>query len=411
MNDLIFNEIKKNSEQFLLKDFAFSPSYNQKRKEALSYFTEHGIPDKKNEDWLYTSPSKHLSFKYSERSADFNTVDTYNFEDKIVFVNGRYCDQLSNIPNGIEIHSPKLISNFKDSFDALNFLASQDAKTFVLKSKINLSKPILLLHLVDEHGINKINSDRINLVLEPFSSAEIIEVFKSHGTTDHQYTRNSNLTIELKENSNLNYTRLILEESNALHIGLVDANIDRSASFNHFLIDLNRKMSRNNLEVNLLAENASCNVYGAYYTKNDEHSDSTTKINHVVSNTFSEQLYKGILANDSSAAFTGKVHVAKDAIGVNSNQLNKNLLLSKKAHINTRPQLLVNADDVKCSHGATVGELSFDEEFYLISRGIEKSKAQKILAFGFIGEIIHKIQNEKIKSFVLKKLDEVGLKL
>lgn len=139
-------------------------------------------------------------------------------------------------------------------------------------------------------------------------------------------------------------------------------------------------------------------------TKN-EHADIFSSINHQAAHTNSDQLFKGILAGESYGAFTGKINIAQDAQQVNSNQLNKNLMLSKKAHIDTRPQLLVAADDVKCAHGATIGQLSQEEEFYLESRGIKKDKAKRMLCHGFAADVLYKIDNKKILERALKLLE------
>jgi Fe-S cluster assembly protein SufD len=147
-------------------------------------------------------------------------------------------------------------------------------------------------------------------------------------------------------------------------------------------------------------------VNGLYALNKLEHSDIFSVIHHNAPHTNSDQLFKGILADESHGAFTGKIIIAKDAQLVNSNQLNKNLMLSRKAHISTRPQLLVAADDVKCAHGATIGQLSPDEEFYLESRGINKDKAKKMLCHGFAMDVLFLIENLKIQAVAAQLLNE-----
>jgi Fe-S cluster assembly protein SufD len=169
-------------------------------------------------------------------------------------------------------------------------------------------------------------------------------------------------------------------------------------------LDFGLLTARHNLCINLRETGAEASAHGLFALDKNDHVDIFSTIIHHAPHTTSNQLFKGILNGDSHGVFTGKIIVKKDAQQSHSSQLNKNLLLSKKAHIDTRPQLMVHADDVKCSHGATIGQLSKDEEFYLETRGISKERAKQILCHGFATEVLYLIDNSSIKSFALKML-------
>ncbi|MBP9682745.1 MAG: SufD family Fe-S cluster assembly protein, partial [Bacteriovorax sp.] len=172
-------------------------------------------------------------------------------------------------------------------------------------------------------------------------------------------------------------------------------------------------LARHNINLELREATAEGAVHGLFTLKKNEHTDIFSTITHFADHTYSDQLFKGILAGESHGVFTGKIIIKQDAQQSTSSQLNKNLILSKKARIDTRPQLLVHADDVKCSHGATIGQLSGDEEFYLQSRGIPKEHARRMLCFGFATDALQKIENEQIKQFaeklVTKNFDQTAL--
>jgi Fe-S cluster assembly protein SufD len=183
------------------------------------------------------------------------------------------------------------------------------------------------------------------------------------------------------------------EADNAVHIGLTQADLYRDSNFKSMTLDYGLLTARHNIKIGLRDEGASTDTHGLFVLSKSEHSDIFSIITHYSKNTTSNQLFKSILSGESHGVFTGKIIIKKDAQKSASSQLNKNLILSSKAHIDTCPQLLVHADDVKCSHGATIGQLSNDEEFYLESRGISKEHAKRMLCLGFAMDIILKNRN------------------
>ncbi|MBY0416085.1 MAG: Fe-S cluster assembly protein SufD [Bdellovibrionales bacterium] len=275
-----------------------------------------------------------------------------------------------------------------------------------MKKNTVIDFPITIVHLVDEAAINKIISPRITIVAESFSKVSIAEIFTSTQNLLFQYTTNSSTNIDLKENAFVEHVKIQTEALQSTHIGLTKAIVAKSAQFKSMTLDFGIMTSRHNIDIEVNGEGADAHVNGLYTLSKSTHADIFSNINHNAAHTTSDQLFKGILAGESHGAFTGKISIAKDAQLVNSNQLNKNLMLSKKAHIDTRPQLLVAADDVKCAHGATIGQLSPDEEFYLESRGIKKDMAKRMLCHGFAADVLFKIDNKSIQARAMDLLKD-----
>ena len=402
METVITNELFKSASKLQTSTGNFSVSYIEAMKSALNFFKEHGIPSKKDEDWKYTNIAKNLSPRVYDSSELIEGQLPSQIIDKnsvIVINNGKFNQTLSKLPSGVELSGANPEIDYFDSFDALNFSTAFGATSFVVKKNSVLKKPLTIIHIVDELAVNKIINPRINILVESNATIAIAEVFTSTQNLLFQYTTNSVTQFKLEKNAIVEHVKIQNEAKKSVHIGLTKAQVARDAKFYSFTFDLGVLTSRHNINVDLTENGAETRVHGLFTLNKDEHSDIFSNINHRVAHTNSEQLVKGILSGESHGVFTGKIVVAKDAQLINSSQLNKNLLLSKKAHIDTRPQLLVHADDVKCSHGATIGQLSPEEEFYLQSRGIPKQRAKQMLCHGFGAEVIYKIENEDLKKF------------
>ncbi|MBC7714470.1 MAG: Fe-S cluster assembly protein SufD [Rhizobacter sp.] len=409
MEQVLFNELIKNSAEVYKNTSELGPSYNEAMKNALEKFKLLGIPTKKNEDWIYTNISKNLSPRFFARNTEIvQDVPSLVIDRRgmIIFNNGVFNRHQSVLPDGIIIDQQVPSTEFFDSFDTLNFSVSMSPLFIKIKKNTLLDFPVTIVHLVDDAGVNKFISPRITVTAEEFSKVSFAEIFTSTQNAVFQYTTNSSITFNLKESSYVEHVKIQLEAQASTHIGLTKANLEGHAQFKSMTIDLGVFTSRHNIDVSVNGEGAETHVNGLYALKKSEHADIFSVIHHNAAHTNSDQLFKGILAGESHGAFTGKIQIAKDAQLVNSNQLNKNLMLSKKAHIDTRPQLLVAADDVKCAHGATIGQLSPDEEFYLESRGIKKDKAKRMLCHGFAMDVLFKIENLKIQKLAIALLDE-----
>ncbi len=409
MENVLLNELVKNSGDVYAATTELGPSYNQAMKNALEKFKTLGIPTKKHEDWIYTNISKSLSPRFFTRASEIVhdiPKEVIDRRGMIILNNGVFNRHQSVLPEGIVIDQQRPSENFFDTFDALNFSVALSPLFLKIKKNTVLDFPITIVHLVDEAGVNKIVSPRITVVAEAFSKVSIAEIFTSTQNLLFQYTTNSSIHFDVLENAFVEHVKFQNEAIASTHIGLTSATVEKDAQFKSMTIDLGILVARHNIDVRITGTGGEAHVNGLYALTKSEHADIFSNIHHDAAHTNSDQLFKGILAGESHGAFTGKIIIAKDAQLVNSNQLNKNLMLSKKAHIDTRPQLLVAADDVKCAHGATVGQLSQEEEFYLESRGIKKDKAKRMLCHGFAADVLFLIDSKPIQERALSVLEE-----
>lgn len=409
MENVLLNELVKNSADVFTVTAELGASYNQAMKNALEQFKTLGIPTKKHEDWIYTNISKHLSPRFFTRTSEIVhdiPKEVIDRRGMIILNNGVFNRHQSVLPTGIVVDQQRPSDKFFDTFDALNFSVALSPIFLKIQKNAVIDFPITIVHLVDEAGVNKIVSPRITVVAEPFSKVSIAEIFTSTQNLLFQYTTNSSTHFEVLENAYVEHVKFQNEATASTHIGLTSATVQNDAQFKSMTIDLGILVARHNIDVKIVGTGGEAHVNGLYALAKTEHADIFSSIRHEAAHTNSDQLFKGILAGESHGAFTGKIIIAKDAQLVNSNQLNKNLMLSKKAHIDTRPQLLVAADDVKCAHGATVGQLSQDEEFYLESRGIKKDKAKRMLCHGFAADVLYLIDSKPIQERALKVLEE-----
>jgi len=266
------------------------------------------------------------------------------------------------------------------------------------ETKIEL--PIHLIFITDE---NTASFPRVLLVAERGSEAMLIESYLR--TAETKYLTDSVIEIVLEDDAKLKHLRVQRESHNAFHVGTTAANLNRASVYDSTNITLGAKLSRHDVRVKFNAEGAECFVDGLYMIAEEQHADTHSVIDHALPNCLSHQTYKGIVDGKARAVFNGKVFVRENASGTDAKQSNKNLLLSNDARVDTKPQLEIFNDDVKCAHGATVGQLEEEELFYLLSRGLNEQLARNLLTYGFAEEIINKIEIESIK----KQLDEAVL--
>lgn len=407
MEKILNTELLKNSQAILKKAIDFSPSYQTAMKNALLSFEKNGIPTKKDEDWKYTSISKNLAPRfYEQKESIVHDVPEIVLDKRgmIIFNNGYFNKFLSKLPEGIELDSLIAEEKFFDTFDSLNFATALSPLTLKIKKNTVIDFPISIVHLVDEVAVNKMISPRLTITAEDNCYASFVEIFTSTAKEKLQYSTNAVTHFKLLNGAKVEHVKLQSEANNSVHIGLTLADVHRGSNFKSMTIDYGLLTARHNISVNLLDAGAETAVHGLFALNKSEHTDVFSTITHHAPHTTSNQLFKGILAGESHGVFTGKIIIKQDAQQSSSSQLNKNLLLSKKAHIDTRPQLMVHADDVKCSHGATIGQLSKDEEFYLESRGISKERAKKMLMHGFAAEVIYNIDNSVIRNWASSTL-------
>lgn len=337
------------------------------RQRAFEIFTEKGFPTVKQEDWKYTSVAP-------------ITNENWSVEPELVTP---FSDESVR----------ELIENFdhsKNGFRALN-LAFADVSVVRIPKETSVAEPIELSFAADD---GKAAFPHVIVIAESGSKATIVETYASPGKS---FT-NAAVQVIVEDNAHLTHYRVQKESPEAFHVGATEVSVGRGSYYNATSINIGGALSRHDINLKFTAEGGEAHVDGLYMLNGSQHADTHSVIDHLVPNCTSNQNYKGVLNDKSRAVFNGIVFVREDAHGTDAQQSNKNLLLSNDARVDTKPQLEIFNDDVKCSHGATVGQLEEEELFYLLTRGLPEPLARNLLTYGFAEEIINKINIEAIKA-------------
>ncbi len=390
------------------------PASHAFRTHALNQFLASGFPTSKQEEWKYTDVSEltKINFELNNKldinidavkiKTDLFTFDAY----RIVFIDGQYCEILSsknnNIISIISKNADNIAQLLKQSdntgFSALNNALFQDGAYINIPDKTILNKPIHIVHIQTQNNVNQMNYLKHFIVAGEQSEASIIEDYI--GLEGNQYFNSIASDIVAKQNSTLNHYRLQRDSKQAFHIAKTNIFPEKNAVVNTYHIALGSKLMRHDLNYCFNHAGASGNLIGLYYGHQNQHLDFHTRVDHIAEQCDSRQNYKGVMSDNARGVFNGKIIVHKNAQKTNAHLDNRNLLLSEKAEIDTKPELEIDADDVQCSHGATVGCLDEQALFYLQSRGISADKAKKILIQAFISEILDLLPNEQIQSYI-----------
>ncbi len=393
------------------------------RQDALSSFLRQGFPTTRQEAWRFTNvaPISKIPFKPANPSLNrltISDISPYTVCEarctQIVFLNGFYSESLSTVkylPKGVQMcslaealtHTSDLVKPTLDNsagyqnnaFIALNTAFMSDGAFVYIPSGTCIKDPIHLLFLSTSHPDPAFATPRNLVLVENNSQVSIVESYAGLGAS--QYFTNSVTDISVGTNSSVDHYRLQRESDIAFHISSTRVTQAKDSNYISHSLSLGGSLVRSSLDVTLDGNGASCDLNGLYVAKGEQHVDHHTSIDHTKPNCTSRELYKGILDDSSSAVFNGRIIVRKDAQKTNARQANKNLLLSKNSTINTAPQLEILADDVKCTHGATIGQLNEDELFYLRSRGIERNAARTLLTYAFATELLSTVKIKPIQ--------------
>lgn len=290
----------------------------------------------------------------------------------------------------------------KHPFAALNAALEQNGFLCWIKPSTSLDKPIEILHINSSKQENAFYNARQLFLLGHHAKAEIVERFININET--HYISNNRCDIVMEESSHLTHYRLNEQSNSAVHFNFISLLQEKDTHFDSFALDLGGRLTRTDLITKLTAPGAECILNGFYSTNGKELIDNHTVIEHASHHCSSKQFYKGIIDGSSRAVFNGKILVCDGAYATDAAQQNKNLLLSKTADINTKPELEIYADEVKCSHGTTVGQLNEESVFYLQARGIPKEQARSLLLYAFAQEMVEKIKNKAISDYVVNKV-------
>ena len=406
---------------------SISSPIHTRRKDALEQFDRLGFPTTKHEEWKYTDIKGLLKQDFDFAPIN-NGVSTsaYDLQDLLipdaeanilVFVNGIYQVGLSKIVSPsqdiiikdfteaytthasvIDSYFAKFAAYNNNAFVALNTAFAQKGSFIYVPNNKIVEKPVIIYHIADTSAGKPVSMPRNLLVAGKNSQASVVEVYltKGEGTS---FT-NTVTEIVIQENASLEHIKIQNEGSEAYNIGTTQVYQVRDSKFFSVTISLNGAIVRNDLNIVLDDQNCEANLYGLYMPTGKTHIDNHSLVDHAKPHSYSNELYKGILDGKSTGVFNGKIFVRQDAQKTNAFQSNRNILLSKEASMNTKPQLEIFADDVKCSHGATTGQLDNDMLFYLRSRGISLEKAKALLMHAFAADVVNQIKIEPVRHYI-----------
>jgi len=390
------------------------------RQEALSLYKKVGLPSKRDEDWKYTDVSRLADLLEVGSSHTDMTVEGLGIADldayRMVFMNGDFDASQSNLPDEVSIVSlavleasvsneaPETLAKLFqvsgneplfNGFMALNAAKASDGAAVCLADNSVLDKPLYILHMSNQNNVI-----RHGLMLGKNAQAQVIEHFISTG--EEKALSNCVTAVILKNGASLEHSRLQQEGEKQSHVARVEIKQFRDSSYTFHGVELGALLSRTDLVVSLSESGASCELNGLFVLGGRQHVDHHTRVDHEAPHCTSRENYRTVLDGRSHGVFNGKVVVHEGAIKTDSSQSNGNLLLSKHAEIDTKPELEIYNDDVKCAHGATVGQLDDKQLFYLRSRGISQEAAQELLTFAFADEILTAMSNQTVRSYVEK---------
>lgn len=410
--------------------------FERLRESAMDRFEELGFPSVKEEEWKYTNvaPITKLTFRPALASLDADILipsgelAAFGYREsqtsQLVFQNGVLRDDVSSftgLPVGVvAINLAEAIADPKygelvrghlarsadynaNAFTALNTAFVSSGAFILIPKGTELEAPLHLSFIADTSDSAPTNFPRVLIIAEENSRAAVIESYAGLG--DAAYFTNAVVEVVLKDGARLEHYKVQRESAEAYHIATTSADLGPNSSYDSTTINFGAQLSRHDIHVKMANEGAECRVDGLYVVGSDQHTDTHSVIDHQQPHCTSHQLYKGILDGRSRAVFNGKIFVRHGAQKTDAIQTNKNLLLSNEARVDTKPQLEILADDVKCAHGAAVGQIEEDELFYLETRGIHPDLAKNLLTYGFAEEVIGKIKVDSVRA----QLDEAVL--
>lgn len=399
------------------------------RKAGIASFADQGFPTLHDEDWRFTNvaPIAGLPFQLASQPA-INGAETKALEasafsqlagTRLVFVNGRYSAKLSRIetlPAGVRAESlaavmasdsatvekylAKYAHTAKNSFAALNQALFTDGAFIFVPKGVTVEQPVQLVYISSAKQNGEVILPRNLIIAEANSAVTVVETYLSTGNV--AYLTNAVTEILAGDNANVEHVKLQDEAPEAFHIATIAGEFGRTSNVNVHSFALGAKLSRNNIRTKLAGEGLECILNGLYLTKDQQLADHHMIVEHAEPHCASHEYFNGILDDKSKGVFHGRILVREIAQKTDAKQTNKNLLLSDEATADTKPQLEIYADDVKCTHGATIGQLNDESIFYLRSRGLDSDTARRMLIHAFAGEIIERIKCEPAREVVDK---------
>ncbi|MEK7782402.1 MAG: Fe-S cluster assembly protein SufD, partial [Candidatus Binatota bacterium] len=401
------------------------------RAAAISRFAELGFPTVRDEEWKYTNvaplaeiPFRPASYEVSRAASDLVARARAGPVEAIqaVFVNGYYSPELSSLrrlPQGVEVgslaaalsrqagsveaHLARYADYREHAFVALNTALMRDGAFVYVPEGRLVKEPIHLLFISLAGKEATVSHPRNLIVIGRGSQATIVESYC--GVEEEVYFTNAVTEIVVGENGVGEHYKVQREGEKAFHIATLQARLERNSNFSSHSISLGGALVRNEVNAVLDGEGGECTLNGLYMVSGGQHVDNHTRIDHVKAHCNSRELYKGVLDGKSRGVFSGKIYVHEGAEKTDAKQTNNNLLLSEEALIDTKPQLEIYNNDVKCAHGSTIGQLDQDAIFYLRSRGISREDARNLLTYAFASDAISRIRIDPMRA----QMDELLL--
>jgi len=398
------------------------------RSEAIDAFAQQGFPLRKNEEYKYTPITRALL-----KSLELNPAQPHEagvvppfgehlvpdldgyllvyWNGKLVYkpddtVKGLTIEQFDDLDQNQQSELSKYLAtltNYRsDAFAALNTAFFVHGSLIRIASGTTLDKPLIIYHLSDGQFGTIYTQTRHLVIAEKNAQATMVEINKNL-TANQQIFHNTVSEVFLEENAQLNIHKIQTECSGAILVDNTNINQKNNSLLYCNTITTGGTIIRNNLNVTINGEYCESHINGLYLLKGNDHVDNHTMVDHRIANSYSNELYKGIIDDSATGVFNGKIFVQPDAQKTNAFQSNKNLLLSDKASMNTKPQLEIWADDVKCSHGATTGQLDSDQVFYMRARGLNEQQARGLLLYAFATEFLQHISSIPVLKVQLEK--------
>ncbi len=402
------------------------------RQRAIEHFAACGFPTTKDEEWAFTNiaPLARINFELAASTTVPAPLDDYRYGlNGLVFVDGHFAlahSQLNRLPAGVRVESlgEAIASNGDlflnslgqaattedEAFTALNTAFLQDGAVVYLPRGTIVEQPIHLLFVSTGRRANVVSHPRVLVVAEANAQATLVESYV--GLEAEPYLTNSVSEFFVGPNAVLDHYRVQRESAAAFHVAATHVREERAAQFRSTSITLGGHLTRHHVHTVLEGEGVDSTLNGLYIEDGAQHVDNHTLIEHAEPHCQSHEFYKGILGGRATGVFRGKIHVHQAAQKTDAYQANQNLLLSETAQISTKPQLEIYADDVKCSHGATIGQLDEDALFYLRSRGIGHREAVRVLTRAFAGEVLNRVRvptlKDQLDRLVDRRLDQAA---
>ncbi len=400
------------------------------RQKAIELLEETGLPSAKSEEYKFTPITKILEKKINWTSttpaSSLSSINSFLIKDLaaylVVLVNGKYSKELSKIGDlqnnliitsfseanasakaTIKSHLETVVKS-EDSFALINNAFWQEGIFIQVLQNIIVEKPILVLHINDANQEQVISHTRLLVLLEKESQVSIIEKSESIGEQPCLHTFTEEIIV--KESATFEYCKIQNDHGQIHQVSNTTILQATSSKVNTFTLTLDGKLIRNNLTIIIDGEQCESHFNGLYLLNGNTIADNHTVVDHQKPNSFSNELYKGIMDDNAKGVFNGKIYVRPNAQKTNAFQSNRNILMSESSTINTKPQLEIWADDVKCSHGCTTGQLDEEALFYLQARGIPHQSAKSMLLYAFALDVLASIKNENLKTYLDQLISE-----